>query len=262
VDVFLPSLVFDIYTPLSYIFPREKQGFRKVRLGMEILDHISFSLELDEIGETFHLKGTQNEEEIQILLDVAESLITAKALYTVCYVESKTQDTVIIEGIRFESRVLRMNLEKVERVFPYAITIGPKLEKKVTASEDFLEQYYLDAIGNMALNKARQFLENHLKTRFALGGMSYMSPGSLQDWPLEAQEPLFSILGNTEASIGLRLDENLTMVPRKSLSGIYFPTETTFYSCQLCPRKQCNSRKAPYDKKLAREYGLLNRSKA
>jgi len=79
----------------------------------------------------------------------------------------------------------------------------------------------------------------------------------LKDWPTEEQKSLFSILGDVEASISVRLSENLLMIPNKSLSGIYFPTEIPFYSCQLCQREDCSARKTPYDEKLAREYGVL-----
>jgi hypothetical protein len=148
-------------------------------------------------------------------------------------------------------------LEKVGRVFPYVITIGTGLEQKADASKDLLEKYYLDQIGNIALSKARKHLENYLCSKFALDGLSYMSPGSLVDWPIEEQQPLFSILKGVEASVGVRLTESLLMIPRKSVSGIYFPTEVTFYSCQLCPRQQCEGRKARFDENLAKEYGIL-----
>jgi hypothetical protein len=84
-----------------------------------------------------------------------------------------------------------------------------------------------------------------------------MSPGSLEDWPIEQQRPLFSLLGNVEASIGVKLNKSLLMIPRKSVSGVYFPNEVTFYNCQLCPRERCEGRKAPYTEELAREYGIL-----
>jgi len=83
-----------------------------------------------------------------------------------------------------------------------------------------------------------------------------MSPGSLKDWAIEEQRSLFSILGDVESSIGVGLNETLVMIPNKSLSGIYFPTEIPFYSCQLCQREDCLARKAPYDETLAREYGI------
>ena len=74
-----------------------------------------------------------------------------------------------------------------------------------------------------------------------------MSPGSLADWPLQEQRQLFTILGNTWDTVGVRLTDSLLMVPIKSVSGIRFPTESSFESCQLCPRAQCPGRRAPYD---------------
>jgi len=46
------------------------------------------------------------------------------------------------------------------------------------------------------------------------------------------------------------------MIPRKSSSGIYFPTEIPFFACQLCLKEDCPSRKAAYDANKAKEYGV------
>jgi hypothetical protein len=221
---------------------------------MEKLEQISLSLDIVEIKNRLRASDW---ERIQTLLEIAEPLISAKAVYKVCYIEEKLANTVMIDGVRFSSRVLRKNLEKVGRVFPYVVTIGARLEQKADAYTDLLEKYYLDVIGNVGLTEARKHLEDHLRSRFALEGLSYMSPGSLADWPIEEQRPLFSILKGAEISIGVRLTENLLMIPRKSVSGIYFPTEVTFYSCQLCPRQHCEGRKARYNEDLAKEYGIL-----
>ena len=221
---------------------------------MEKLEQISLSLDIGKIKDK--IQGGDGVQ-IQTLLEVAKPLISAKTVYKVCYIEEKLEDTVTIDGIRFRSRVLRKNLQEVGQVFPYVITIGTGLEEKSDASTDLLEKYYLDKIGNIALSEARHHLEEHLCSGFALDGLSYMSPGSLEDWPIEEQRPLFSILEGAEVSIGVRLTESLLMIPRKSISGIYFPTEVTFYSCQLCPRQNCEGRKARYNKDMAKEYGIL-----
>lgn len=221
---------------------------------MEKLEQISLGLDIGEIKDAVR---ASNWVQIQTLLEVAKPLISAQAVYRVCYIEEKLEDAVIIDGIRLGSRILRKNLEKVGRVFPYVITIGTRLEQKADETTDLLEKYYLDKIGNIALSKARRHLEEHLRSRFALDDLSYMSPGSLEDWPIEEQRPLFSILKGAEVSIGVRLTESLLMIPRKSVSGIYFPTEVTFYSCQLCPRQHCEGRKARYNENLAKEYGIL-----
>jgi hypothetical protein len=44
----------------------------------------------------------------------------------------------------------------------------------------------------------------------------------------------------------VRLTESMLMIPRKSVSGIFFPSEEGFVACQLCERENCPSRKAPF----------------
>jgi hypothetical protein len=224
---------------------------------MEILEYIPVGLDLEEIKRRLHMEKRGDWSHVQTLVEEAQSLISARAAYKVCYIEAKLADAIVIDGIHLKSRVLRKNLNNVERVFPYVVTIGGKLDEKARSCDDLLKQYYLDTIGNVALVTARKYLEGQLQSRYALNGMSYMSPGSLKDWTIEEQRPLFSILGDVEDSIGVMLDENLVMIPNKSLSGIYFPTEIPFYSCQLCQREDCQARKAPYEENLAREFGVL-----
>ena len=238
---------------------RCKKGFLPIDFysAMETLEHIPVSLDLEKIKRRLHMERGGDWSQLQTLVEAAQPLIAARAVYKVCYIEEKLEDAILIDEIRLKSRVLRKNLEDIERVFPYVITIGNKLEEKARSYKDLLKQYYLDTIGNVALVTARKYLEDRIRSRYALDGMSSMSPGSLKDWPIEEQRLLFSILGDVEASIGVRLNQSLLMIPGKSLSGIYFPTEIPFYTCQLCPRKRCPSRKAIYDAKLAREYGIL-----
>jgi hypothetical protein len=202
------------------------------------------------------MKPDGDVSEIQLLIDVAMLLIEPRAIYDVRYIEEKLEDTIIVDGVRFKSRVLRKNLDRVERIFPFVITLGRKLGEKQTAGSDLLENFYLDTIGNVALNSARKQLKRHLESKFALEKISSMAPGSLADWPIEEQAPLFKLLGDVDASIGVKLTDSMLMLPAKSISGVYFPADVSFFSCQLCPRERCESRKAKYDPKLAQEYGI------
>jgi hypothetical protein len=120
-----------------------------------------------------------------------------------------------------------------------------------------LERYLLEEIGNFALREARRQFEDHLRRTFALEKISSMSPGSLEDWPIEEQRSLFSLLSGVESALGVGLTASLLMLPRKSVSGIYFPSEVSFLSCQLCARERCDDRKARYDEVKARDYGIL-----
>ena len=227
---------------------------------MAILENINVSLNLDKVRRRLHMKPDSDMNQVRTLVDTVQQLIEPRAIYKVCYIEAKSEDSVLVGGLRLTSQVLRKNLDRVERIFPYAITLGSKLGEKQNACSDILENYYLDCIGNLALTSVQKQLKKHLQSRFALEKMSSMAPGSLSDWPIEEQGPLFKLLGDVEASIGVKLTRSLLMIPAKSISGFYFPTEVSFYSCQLCPRKRCESRKAKYDQTLAGEYGVKNQT--
>ena len=223
---------------------------------MPILDNLKVDISLNDVCRRLHMGPDSDVSEIQPLIEVAMALIEPKAIFEVRYVEDKLEDAVMVNGRHLTSRVLRKNLDQAERIFPFVITLGPKLGEKQADSTDLLENFYLDTIGNAALSSARKQLKRHLKSEFALEKISSMAPGSLPDWPIEEQAPLFKLLGDVDAAIGVKLSNSLLMLPAKSISGIYFPTEVSFFSCQLCPRKRCESRKAKYDPKLAREYGI------
>jgi hypothetical protein len=225
---------------------------------MAILAHIAVNLNLDKVRKKLHMKPDSNLNQVRNLVDTVQHLIEPKAIYNVCYIDEKSEDSVVVGGLSLKSRVLRKNLDRVQRIFPYVITLGRKLGEKQNACSDLLENYYLDCIGNLALTSVQKQLKKHLQSKFALEKLSSMAPGSLSDWPIEEQEPLFGLLGDVEASIGVKLTRNLLMMPAKSVSGFYFPTEVSFYSCQLCPRKRCESRKAKYDEALTEEYGIKN----
>ena len=220
---------------------------------MEILAEIP--LQLDEHEVFAHLRvSPESDDALQVRKLIAQVLAVArpKAAYRVCYVGERGADTVEIEGITFTSRVLRVNLDKVHRVFAYVATCGRELDA-VDVGDDPLREYWLAEMKVMALRAASAYLKEHLDTTYQPGKMSGMAPGSLTDWPITQQTHLFALLGNVEQAIGVRLTDSFLMVPVKSLSGIYFPTEVTFQSCQLCPRPDCPGRSAPYQPHLWEE---------
>ena len=224
----------------------------------EILKGIPPRVELAELKRRLHIHDDDRLQEVQDLVNRALPMMECKAAYTVAYVDKRQEDALVIDGVSFVSKVLRKNLDSVERVFPYVMTIGPALEEKVRQCADVLEQYCLDVIGTVALTGVRQHLIDHLRSRYGLDKVSFMNPGSLADWPLEQQRPLFDLLGKGPATLGVSLTDTFLMLPKKSVSGICFATEISFFSCQLCSRERCESRKAAYSEKLARDFGILN----
>ncbi|HDQ72276.1 MAG TPA: vitamin B12 dependent methionine synthase [Chloroflexi bacterium] len=220
------------------------------------MDDIPFQPNLPKLLRKLRVKeDTRYAKQIECLLDEAQAIARPRAMYRVAYVDSRDEDSVVIGGVRFHSRVLRVNLDSVHRVFPFVVTGGTELHEWMQAQDDMLLRYYADVISETALRQASAMLKAHLVRRYALGRTSTMSPGSLEDWPIQEQRPLFALLGDLEQAIGVRLTDSMLMIPSKSVSGIRFPVEKTFESCQLCQRERCPSRKAPYDPDLyARRY--------
>jgi len=223
---------------------------------MEVLDRIPVKLGLEEVLKQLH-QGKENkyiERIVQELIEIVRPVAKPKAIYEVSYVDNKNEDSLYIDGVRFTSRVLRVNLDKVERVFPYVATCGRELDEITIPPGDFIQHYCLDVIKETVLRSAISYLTDYLTRNYALGQMSKMHPGSLGDWPITQQKELLSIFGNVEDLIGVKLTKSFLMLPLKSVSGIYFPTEIKFESCQLCPREKCIERRAPYDADLVRKY--------
>jgi hypothetical protein len=220
-------------------------------MSRHVIGPISFQIDLRALTEKLRLKeGSGVIGEVNRLVSEAEIIAKPKALYIDSLIESKEDDGVLIDGLKLTSRVLRVNLEPAHHVFPFVATCGRELEEWASRIADPFKRYCAEAVKEMALRVAVKALEGHLVKNYCEGSISRMGPGSLADWPLQEQTPLFKILGDTEAAVGVRLTESLLMIPTKSISGIFFFSEVTFESCQLCPREGCPGRRAAYDKDL------------
>jgi len=225
---------------------------------MEVFNSIPVDLELGEVLKSIRIRDSnqQLERMVQELVEVTRSIAKPKVVYKVSYVDDRDGNTVTIDGIKFTSRVLKINLDQVERVFPYIATCGTELGEIAISSNDVMKSFCFEEIKIMVLRSAIAYLSNHLTEHYALGKVSSMSPGSgsLESWPIAQQKELFSLFGDVEGMIGVKLTDSCIMYPLKSVSGIYFPTEITFESCQLCPREKCIGRRVSYDPELAKKY--------
>jgi len=216
-----------------------------------LLHNIPFQIDMEDLKRKLRIKDVSpHRQDVERLAEEARKIGNPKAIYRLAFIDEKGEDLIVIEGVRFESHVLRVNLDQAQRVFPYVVTCGMELEIWANGIEDILHRFWAETIKEMVLRYAYTRMEEDMNERYRPGRLSRMSPGSLADWPLKEQRPLFRVLGNTEETIGVRLNESLLMIPTKSVSGLRFPTEESFESCQLCPREICPNRRAPYDPNL------------
>jgi len=213
-----------------------------------LLETIPFEVDLEALEKkTGAKKARRYADDIRQLAAEAQAVARPKALYKVTYIEDRGDDFVVVAGVTLTSRVLQVNLAAAHRAFPFVATCGVELESWAQSLNSDLRRYWADAIQRLALDAASAAFLRDLNERFQPGATSAMYPGSLADWPLEEQRPLFALLGDTRSTVGVQLKDSMLMAPIKTISGIRFPTEESFESCQLCPREECPGRKSPYD---------------
>lgn len=224
----------------------------------DVLNSIQFLPDPERLQADLHLPpGRRMEADLRALCREAREIAAPKALYRVAYIDERDDYSVLLEGVRLRSRVLSVNLSNLHRVFAYVATCGPELERWANEIEGLMLRYMADMIMEAALDSAIQGMEVHIQGRYRPGKLSEMNPGSLSDWPIEEQEPLFQMLGDGPASIGVQLKDTLLMSPTKTVSGIKFASSRDFASCMLCPREGCRGRQAPFDPDLyAKEYEI------
>ncbi|NLZ04053.1 MAG: vitamin B12 dependent methionine synthase [Phycisphaerae bacterium] len=220
---------------------------------MKKLIDIPFELNVVSIARTVHVEpDSPDGQTLRELIEQARQVARPKALYKEAFLDGKGADTVTVEGVTFTSRMLRANLDRVERVFPFVATCGHEMDTVTLPTGDLLAEFWWDAIKAVLLGAAIRHFSERLKQRFALGKTSSMSPGSgdVDVWPIEQQRELFALLGDVKGQIGVELTESFLMKPNKTVSGICFATEVDFHSCQVCRRKDCPSRSAAFDPAL------------
>ncbi|MCS6907043.1 MAG: vitamin B12 dependent-methionine synthase activation domain-containing protein [Anaerolineales bacterium] len=251
----------DWYNQNSLSFPSQICAMSRVpsaRSEVKVLSQIPFRINRESLCQTLRLKpGSHYLAELDHLINQAEQVAKPKGMVRRVLIAEKGENWVRLDGRRLVSRILRVNLEEATHAFVFVATAGLELATWSKTLPDLLYRFWADVIQEVALETARQAMHQYLTQRFHCGPLSEMHPGSLDDWPLSAQEDLFSLLGDVKGKIGVSLTESKLMYPVKSVSGVAFPTQTQFISCQLCPREKCRARQAPFDAKLFQErYGI------
>jgi hypothetical protein len=214
---------------------------------------IPFAFNMKQLFEYLRMKpGTDRAKGFEDLVNVVQKIGKPKALYKSSFIGEKGEDTITLDGVTFTSLALRKNLDSIERVFPYVATCGTEIDDIEIGQDDLQKKMWISFLKGNLLQASMQFLTEHLAKRYRVSNLSSMNPGSgdASVWPFEQQRELFSICGDVEDLIGVRLTKSLVLVPDMSVAGILFPTEIEFQSCQLCHRENCHFRRAPFDKEL------------
>ena len=220
---------------------------------VQVLDDIRVHVDHLAVLAQLHIKPESAvASRIASLVAQVQTVIRPLALYRECRVERHNIQSVWIEGVEFTSHALAAMLKSVTHAFAYVVTCGREVDELIPPDGGVFEELALDTILNHLLRASCNEVEQRLGQRYQLGKTATMGPGAGDGelWPLVQQRNLFGLLGDTDALIGVKLTKENLMLPMKSLSGLLFPTEIDFSSCQLCQSQGCFTRNAPFDQTL------------
>ena len=216
------------------------------------IEHPDFSL--GSLLRAVRMDEDPDPEDVKEIARMREEALAAaqpKALFGIAQIEARDAQSVTADGVRFDSSLVSKNLEHANRILPYVATCGTEAEEWSQAYQnDFVTQYWADAIKMQLLALALQSLKAEAAKYFPNGSFSAMSPGSLPAWPLPQQRPLFRLLGGVTPDIGVALTESCLLLPSKSVSGFFFSSESHYENCRYCPLLDCPNRRAPFEKEL------------
>jgi hypothetical protein len=193
-------------------------------------------------------------EMIKEIAEAAIKIARPLGLYKVARVKNIGEDKVDLDGIIFNSKVLNKLFTGSDTVIAFIVTEGKELDEFPLARGDMMKQFYLDTVKTLITANAVQYLRRYVTEKYGLPKNALMNPGEIEDWHIAEQRPLFSLFGDVEKQIGVKLTGGGVMRPIKSRSGIIFPNETGFETCQLCLQARCPGRRCKFEPELYKFY--------
>jgi len=216
---------------------------------MQVVDHISVKYDEQELWRELKIETLKGKkEEIISLIEESRELIEPKAVYTYLEVVKIAGDSVHLDsGDVLKAVILADMLRCGQKVAPYVVTLGPKLEERSSklATDNVFLSFMLSKIGDYALGIAGENIK--LLVEESLGDkVSDFGPGegTGELFEIEQQAVLFRILQPSK-SIGVELTPNYLMIPKKSESGVFAVTDEEYVACQYCP-KTCEYRETAF----------------
>lgn len=222
-----------VWTDLSYVLPDAQHMAERLHVSEDDFDDFA----------AIHARCAQ--------------IASPKFVFREAPVQLLENDDVRIGDQTFHSRVLHVNMQGVQSAYAYVATCGRELYELALSCADPLERYWVDSISEQLLRSVGVSAHARLKEMAHRDRLFAMNPGSLPDWPVAQQRPLFDLIGNVYEKVGVELTDTFLMLPIKSNSGLYYASETDFVNCEFCARGECPSRRAKFNaQKFAEKYGL------
>jgi len=211
-----------------------------------VLSGFEVALAEDELTAALHISEDDREDFLAVLEQVRQTA-APKVQWRRLTIDEAGDDWVSLDGRRFGSAMVARQMTPAvgKDAIAYVATCGRELHDLARAQEDPLAEWWIDAISETVLRRAIAQIFQLMNKQ--LGEGITVNPGSTQGWTVAGQDDLFALLGDVPGRIGVSLTESWLMVPYKSVSGLYFPSESDYVNCMFCVIEKCPNRRAPFD---------------
>ena len=204
-----------------------------------------FNIDKSEVLRYMGHKDQEITPELEKTIDKVIELCAeiAEPKWTYGYFEPNFEDGAVAvgkSGITLSGKNIYNHLYGAHHFALIAVTLGMKLERKLMLLEktSMTEAIILDSAANACIESVADYVEglviDESKRKNMYTNYRY-SPG-YGDFPIETQKKLIPLL-NCEKRIGLTVNENSIMIPRKSVTaiiGVFEKEQIKKKGCEGC----------------------------
>jgi hypothetical protein len=203
---------------------------------------------------SFNKEAGLQEKTVADVVNAVASSISPAAVFKAAPVKPGPGSSLTIDGVEFNNPLLKVNLQSVPLVFPYAVTCEHMKNTAAIVNRPALPANVKGVIYEMVLAEAADYLRRYITELYHLDFLWGLQPGEMEAWPASGRKEVLSMLGNVDETIGLSLTADGDFIPKSSACGIFYVAEMELEGCQVCPQEPCMGRRAPYSEELARKY--------
>ena len=182
--------------------------------------------------------GTPIRTKIRATAEAMAAVAAAAATPAACYrripiASCTAQGLVLSGGTCFRGAAFAAYLSACDEVAVFVLSLGSRFDstqKNLSDAGQTVEAYMLEIAGWLGIEEATRLFRAHLEAEVRRDGLELtrrMAPGYTSRaggrkvaWPLEDQQPFFSLFDETELPARL-LEGSCAMTPKMSRSGLY-----------------------------------------
>ena len=193
------------------------------------MDYSQIKINKKEVLRYLQYNNQQIEENLNLIVDnsieLTKEIINPKVVYKKCKIDSHNKNMIYLpqEDIVFESSDIYKLLENCQDCILICATLGLEIEREIRkfTYTNLTKGVILDACATTAIEEVCDMLQDKIEENLNKQGkyitMRY-SPG-YGDLSIEKNKDIVRVL-NGHHTIGLTVNENGIMIPRKSVVAI------------------------------------------